>query len=192
MIKLYDVDQAAKLLDLSPLTIRKWLRSGKLKGSKKGKEWRISNEELKRLYPKEMFFLDIDNAFPKMENNRKLAQELYPDEYKQAYWHELEAKPWESFGEKIEEEVSQIYPYPFAPDQIAYWNQDRTDYLEGGDLEARQVYYFLKLKDEQKNFDALLSKLQKEYGLPDAEIDDIKKMSKGVHLLLCVQPRYEG
>jgi excisionase family DNA binding protein len=40
-------DEVAAQLAVSPLTVRRWLRSGKLKGVKAGKQWRISEGALK-------------------------------------------------------------------------------------------------------------------------------------------------
>jgi excisionase family DNA binding protein len=38
-------DQVAERLSVSPLTVRKWLRSGKLKGMKVGRIWRITEKD---------------------------------------------------------------------------------------------------------------------------------------------------
>jgi excisionase family DNA binding protein len=39
-------DEVAEQLSVSPLTVRKWLRSGELKGVKAGKQWRIKEAVL--------------------------------------------------------------------------------------------------------------------------------------------------
>jgi excisionase family DNA binding protein len=46
--KLLSPDAVAKLLDVSPATVRIWLRNGTLKGLKvgAGKLWRISEEDI--------------------------------------------------------------------------------------------------------------------------------------------------
>jgi excisionase family DNA binding protein len=46
--KLLSPDTVAKLLDVSPATVRIWLRNGTLKGLKvgAGKLWRISEEDI--------------------------------------------------------------------------------------------------------------------------------------------------
>lgn len=190
-MKLYDVAKTANLLQLSPLTIRKWLRSGKLKGVKIGKEWRISDEELKELFPEQDFFLDFGNKNPKMVDSRELARELYPEKYRKQYWMEFAQNPWDYFGDKIKEAVDEKYPYPFKSDEITYYNQDRTSYLLGRDIDSWQVYYSLKLKDEERNFDNLLNGLKEKYSISDNEIDEIKKLSQGIHLLTCIQPLYD-
>lgn len=45
-----DVPYLCELLQLQPDTIRKRLQNGSIKATKIGKTWRISNEEVKRLY----------------------------------------------------------------------------------------------------------------------------------------------
>lgn len=44
--KYYTVAQAAGLLDLHPKTIQKYIREGRLKAQKIGKEWRITGHDL--------------------------------------------------------------------------------------------------------------------------------------------------
>lgn len=47
MEKLLTPKDAAKILSLSPVTIKKWLWQGKLKGIKVGSVWRIKESDLK-------------------------------------------------------------------------------------------------------------------------------------------------
>ena len=49
MEPLHTVEQAAKILQLHPDTVRIWLRDGRLKGRKMGRVWRIAAAELQRL-----------------------------------------------------------------------------------------------------------------------------------------------
>lgn len=44
--KLLTPEQAAERLNVSDWTIRAWLRSGRIKGVKIGKLWRISEDEI--------------------------------------------------------------------------------------------------------------------------------------------------
>ena len=47
MDKLLTPEQAAERLQISPLTVRKWLREGKLPGVKPGgKVWRVREKDL--------------------------------------------------------------------------------------------------------------------------------------------------
>ncbi len=47
MERLLTPEEAAQVLQVSPLTVRKWLRGGKLKGVKPGgKVWRVREEDL--------------------------------------------------------------------------------------------------------------------------------------------------
>lgn len=43
----YTVAEIAEMLSLSPYTIREWCKSGKIKGIKIGRDWRISRDALK-------------------------------------------------------------------------------------------------------------------------------------------------
>jgi len=43
---LYTKEQAAEILNVSPLTLGNWLRSGKIRGVKLGRVWRIPESAL--------------------------------------------------------------------------------------------------------------------------------------------------
>ena len=45
--KLYTVEEAAKILQVHPETLRKWLKEGRIKGEKFGRMWRIRESNLK-------------------------------------------------------------------------------------------------------------------------------------------------
>lgn len=44
--KLYSVKELTKILPITPLSIRKYLRKGKIKGHKIGKNWYVTKENL--------------------------------------------------------------------------------------------------------------------------------------------------
>ncbi len=46
------VDEAAAILKVAPNTIRDWLKSGKLKGGKIGRLWRIREADIDELVTK--------------------------------------------------------------------------------------------------------------------------------------------
>lgn len=46
-IKVYTPEEAAQILKLSTRTIREYLRTGKITGAKIGKEWRITEEQIR-------------------------------------------------------------------------------------------------------------------------------------------------
>lgn len=46
------VDEAAAILKVAPNTIRDWLKSGKLKGGKIGRLWRIKRADIDELVTK--------------------------------------------------------------------------------------------------------------------------------------------
>ena len=46
MEKIFSPEQAAKLLQLSPVTVKKYLRTGVIKGVKMGTKWRIPESDL--------------------------------------------------------------------------------------------------------------------------------------------------
>ena len=44
--RFYTIDQVAEILDIHHKTVRKFIKEGKLKANKVGKQWRISQEDL--------------------------------------------------------------------------------------------------------------------------------------------------
>jgi excisionase family DNA binding protein len=48
MDKLLDPNQVAAILNVSPKTVRDWLRAGKLQGVRAGKLWRVESTEVGR------------------------------------------------------------------------------------------------------------------------------------------------
>lgn len=52
-MKLYDVEELAEMLDVGLPTIRKYLREGRLKGTKPAKRWYVSEEALKEYFQPE-------------------------------------------------------------------------------------------------------------------------------------------
>ena len=47
-VKLLDVEEISKILPITPLTIREYLKKGKIPGGKKiGKNWYVSRNDLK-------------------------------------------------------------------------------------------------------------------------------------------------
>ena len=44
--ELYSVRELEKILPITPLTIREYIRKGKIKGSKIGKSWFVKKEDL--------------------------------------------------------------------------------------------------------------------------------------------------
>lgn len=49
MEQLHTVEQVAQLLQLHPDTVRIWLRTGRLRGRKLGRVWRVPDGELREL-----------------------------------------------------------------------------------------------------------------------------------------------
>ena len=52
-MKLYEVEELAEILGVGLPTIRKYLREGKLKGTKPAKRWYVSEEALKEYFQPE-------------------------------------------------------------------------------------------------------------------------------------------
>ena len=62
-MKLYDVDELAEILGVGLPTIRKYLREGRLKGTKPAKRWYVSEEALKEYFqPEEVSELQSEEA----------------------------------------------------------------------------------------------------------------------------------
>lgn len=47
-IKIYSLDEVTKILKVTRRTLYNYLKAGKLKGVKMGKEWRIRHDDLDR------------------------------------------------------------------------------------------------------------------------------------------------
>ena len=54
--KLYSVRELAKILPITPLTIREYIRKGKIKGRKIGKNWYVTKENLEAFLEGEKLF----------------------------------------------------------------------------------------------------------------------------------------
>jgi excisionase family DNA binding protein len=52
-MKLYEVEELAEILGVGLPTIRKYLREGRLKGTKPAKRWYVSEEALKEYFQPE-------------------------------------------------------------------------------------------------------------------------------------------
>lgn len=62
-MKLYEVEELAEILGVGLPTIRKYLREGRLKGTKPAKRWYVSEEALKDYFqPEEVSELQPEEA----------------------------------------------------------------------------------------------------------------------------------
>ena len=52
-MKLYDVEELSEMLDVGEMTIRRYLRDGKLKGPKMARRWYVTEEALKAYFQPE-------------------------------------------------------------------------------------------------------------------------------------------
>jgi excisionase family DNA binding protein len=58
---LYTPGDVAKLLQVKPVTVHNWLRSGKLKGFRVGSRlWRITREQLQEFMEFDLDYLELD------------------------------------------------------------------------------------------------------------------------------------
>jgi len=60
-IKAYDVQEIAKALDMTPQSVRKFIREGRIKGRKVGTRWYVTEEAMRE------YLLGYDNG-PKKED----------------------------------------------------------------------------------------------------------------------------
>lgn len=51
--KFYTLDEIAKAFNVTKITIRSYLKEGKLRGEKMGKRWYVSEESIKEFFNKE-------------------------------------------------------------------------------------------------------------------------------------------
>lgn len=50
MQKFFSKSEVAEIFGVNPRTIERWLRAGKLEGAIVGKAWRVSEEDINKLY----------------------------------------------------------------------------------------------------------------------------------------------
>jgi len=60
-IKFYDVQEIARIFDMTPQSIRKFIREGRIKGRKVGTRWYVTEEAIRE------YLLGYDNE-PKKED----------------------------------------------------------------------------------------------------------------------------
>jgi len=63
-IKFYDVQEIAKIFDMTPQTIRRFFREGRIKARKFGTRWYVTEEAIRE------YLLGYDNV-PKKEGTNK-------------------------------------------------------------------------------------------------------------------------
>lgn len=68
---MYTADQVAEILHLHPKTVRKFIRQGKLKARKVGKQWRVTESNLKHFIGDEILPDAEDKEKPGLEKNRE-------------------------------------------------------------------------------------------------------------------------
>jgi hypothetical protein len=70
---LYSVDDLHEHLGISKMTIRAYLREGKLKGRKFGVSWFVTQDALNAFFNEEE--TDLDDSFDEQPHNRELVQQ---------------------------------------------------------------------------------------------------------------------
>jgi hypothetical protein len=48
LVRLFTLPEVSKRLNRNPVLVRRWLREGRLKGEKYGRDWLVSDAELRR------------------------------------------------------------------------------------------------------------------------------------------------
>jgi transcriptional regulator with XRE-family HTH domain len=90
--------------------------------------------------------------------------------------------------ERYEKECSRLFPYPYADDEVVYYDSNGQPQY-GGDDEVKNHYYLSKFRAEKLKFDNLMDFINKEYGVKNDDIDDIKRTVKNMKML--AQARYD-
>ncbi|MCM0758495.1 helix-turn-helix domain-containing protein [Sporomusa sphaeroides DSM 2875] len=180
------VEEVAKGLNVTQATVRFWLKTGRLKGVKAGKQWRIMPEELREMIPFGVLFGSLETSNDAVE----LAKKVYPDQWKmmqEAHEATTEEIEEEALLNKIRrpyrEEIALRFPYPYNDDEVVSARETGEPWY-GDDLEVYHGYYEDKLKEEQKKFDKLLEMLQKKYNVQQKETDEIKRTAENIRLFM--------
>lgn len=180
------VEEVADILKVKETTVRTWLKSGKLQGSKVGNSWRITKESLQELFPVEKvgFLEDVSDI------ERPIYKALYQKEYEETLEHDrlteeaMERQQWsEKFYEKHREKLEQEIPYPYTANDVFQRHPDGTIQSTGADLYVWEGYYEGKLKESKGKYDNLFESLKKKYNVTEAEIEDVKQTAYKIKLL---------
>lgn len=187
---MYSVRQCAEIFDVAENTIKLWLKHGKLNGTKQGKSWQISEDELRRLIPEAHaimsgFFPDVPKSAVEFARKNLYAKEWEVELERQRHTdRQHEEDGWQShFAAPYREEVEVRFPYPYNANEIVATNPDGSPSWIGGDELVYESYYMGVYKEEAAKFDRLLKLLQQRYGMKDSEVDEIRRTAENLRLL---------
>jgi len=203
MDNIYTTKQVAEFLKVTVNTVKLWLKSGKLKGTKVGKSWRITKDNLKEAFPENafgafsVFFEEEHNEklLTKVSDKGELFKELYPKEYERDIEYDRQNEEMHKYVNELNnargrygEEIERRFPYPHEPEEIVgYWSSGTPVY--GNEPEAYEGYYSDKYKEECKKFEKLMELIAKKYGVKNEDIEEIKRTADNIKIL--AQARYD-
>ena len=192
---IYTVEEVADLLNLKATTIRTWLKGGKLIGTKLGKSWRISDEDLKKLFPETSFSPFYDSFKTEkppivVYGNEPLYEKLYPEAFKQYQDATYHPDPWEDYKDECQRILDRRFPYPYTDENI-FWNSDHTSYYEGTEPEIYWKFYNDKHKEETAKLNSFMQMLKEKYKVPDEDITEIQITYENLQLLKIAKLIYE-
>lgn len=111
----YTPEDAAKILGISDLTLRNWLRAGRIKGIKVGREWRILKknlEEYLRTRRLNTRFTSKEHRTKEYENCVELMDKMSFDQVSMAYAEAAREKIKNEFTEKYGVEIIDYFNNP--------------------------------------------------------------------------------
>lgn len=185
----YTVLEVAKILNVDKAVITKWLVSGKLDGQTVANTWKITKDNLRKMFTEGAFdFICDDEGVLEKDG---LLKELYPEVYKKR--EESRRRPMsalENYGERCQIDLERRFPYPYVGDETI-WNDDHTDYMKASDPEAHEWFYGKKHKEETMKLNKLMEALRDKRGASEEDIAEIKRTNDNLNLLKIGQLLWE-
>ena len=198
MEKTWTTKQLAETLKVTVNTVKLWLKQGKLTGTKGGKSWYMTKDDLREAFP-EWYFSgfadDIDQEnqkkpVVKVYGNDELYKELYPEAYERDRLNSYHPDPFDAYKEQCQDDLDRRFPYPHT-DETKIWNQDHTDYITGHDPMAYELFYGGKYNEEALKLTKLMQTLKDKHGVSDEYIAEIKRTYENIQLLKIGQLMYD-
>lgn len=176
--------EIAEIFGITVNTAKLWLKNGKIKGQKIGRDWRVDPLELKGLITPGM----IVGFCEATDGMQELAKKLYPEEWQKmqddeaAFIQEREEEMiLNNIRRPYSEEIALRFPYPYDDDEVVFVAEDGQEWC-ADEPEVYWGYYEDKLKEEQKKFDKLFEMLQKKYNIHQRELDEVKRTAENILL----------
>ena len=186
----YTVLEVAKILNVDKSVITTWLTNGKLDGQKAENGWKITKDNLKKMFPEGAFpFICSDEGVTESDG---LLKELYPEEYEnQLERSQRKAKSaLDNYGEQCQIDLDRRFPYPYVGDEVVHEREGHNRII-ASDMEAHEGFYWGKHKEETLKLNKLMETIRDKHGVSEEDIAEIKRTQENLNLLKIGQLLWE-